>query len=880
MRAVSERWPFSGRQVEVAAVEASLSGDGPGGVVLVGPPGIGKTRIVQQMVDGAADTVDHVYLRGAAAHSAVPYAALNVLLAELDEGIAGSPVLVLGALQRTFGGGDPRRRTLMHIDQVEDVDELSAAVIAQLARVGVVRLVLTCRNLLQAPEAFLELWKDGLLDRLDIEPLTLGATTELLSRALEACISSSAARELWTSSRGNPRYLQAATKADVAAGKLFCHDGVWVAQQAPGLRSAPSVDDRALTELIALPADERAVVEVLAVAGPLPVRILLQAVQADSLDALQIRGMLKPATGDVPALGLSFDVFGDVVHGRFLSTAGLFALETLNRLRDEPGMPARGRTALAAWALGRGFPTTDPDLVSLARLANDHGLDQLAGRFLDALQTGRTTSSALIEGARQEWLDGRTADALATLEPLLTPGPTHEIALPEWVRARLLVSRLLAGVPGREKEMAALLDDVRAQLQRETAAPEDLQGELALAGLEAHAFEGELDRVCEYAPGILATSGQDSRWTIRIRGLLGLAQTGVGAQEQAIRTAENVVARLRDAPAGLIEHEYERATAHLFWALFMAGSWDECFDMLADRRDRSRTPFTGEDDPLDTAEGVVLSYLGRSSEALPKLVPALSQLRVRDRHGLLPLAEAAAAYSHALDGDPDEAVRHLRAIDLNPQRYSWSLREAVLYFRLLTEAWLETPDAAAVHFLQHARQLESTGNRGVELLFLCQAVQLGRYEAADSLAASAAASQGRMAHLAGKLAKGLSSGDPDSLKQAAFEALELGNNNLAGDLASLSIDHLSDADDPMIRVHAEQILRRTSTPARRHVRHKLLSARERAIARKVAQGVPNKEIAQQEHISPRTVEGHVHRIMSKLGLSSRKQLSLIFGREQ
>jgi DNA-binding NarL/FixJ family response regulator len=48
----------------------------------------------------------------------------------------------------------------------------------------------------------------------------------------------------------------------------------------------------------------------------------------------------------------------------------------------------------------------------------------------------------------------------------------------------------------------------------------------------------------------------------------------------------------------------------------------------------------------------------------------------------------------------------------------------------------------------------------------------------------------------------------------------------------------------------------------------------------VAQGVPNKEIAQKEHISPRTVEGHVHQVMSKLGLSSRKQLALIFGQQQ
>jgi DNA-binding NarL/FixJ family response regulator len=56
----------------------------------------------------------------------------------------------------------------------------------------------------------------------------------------------------------------------------------------------------------------------------------------------------------------------------------------------------------------------------------------------------------------------------------------------------------------------------------------------------------------------------------------------------------------------------------------------------------------------------------------------------------------------------------------------------------------------------------------------------------------------------------------------------------------------------------------------------ILSERERKIARFVARGASNKVIAEAEHVSVRTVEGHVHQILTKLGLSSRKQLALIF----
>ncbi len=52
-----------------------------------------------------------------------------------------------------------------------------------------------------------------------------------------------------------------------------------------------------------------------------------------------------------------------------------------------------------------------------------------------------------------------------------------------------------------------------------------------------------------------------------------------------------------------------------------------------------------------------------------------------------------------------------------------------------------------------------------------------------------------------------------------------------------------------------------------------LTARERQIARLVAQGMSNREIAEQLVLSERTVEGHIANIFSKLNLSSRTQIA-------
>lgn len=53
----------------------------------------------------------------------------------------------------------------------------------------------------------------------------------------------------------------------------------------------------------------------------------------------------------------------------------------------------------------------------------------------------------------------------------------------------------------------------------------------------------------------------------------------------------------------------------------------------------------------------------------------------------------------------------------------------------------------------------------------------------------------------------------------------------------------------------------------------LLTPREREIARLVAEGLSNRSIAQTLVISPRTVDGHVENILSKLGFGSRAQIA-------
>lgn len=870
---VHGEWPLVGRDDEIEDIREALLDDECRGVILIGESGVGKTALAQSIARDLEDTFELVYLRGSALASKMPYGAMSFVLSDLDDAIVDNPLMLLRGLQELYTEREDGRKTIILADNLEELDPSSSMAIAHLARVGAVKLIAICQTVDSSPEEFGDLWKDGALRRIDIAPLGLASTSRLLSAALNAPVSRAVATSMWHTTGGNPLFLQALAREQVDTGEMLERDGIWVAKPSATPKTRRSMADWVMVRVRRLPPEEREALELISVVGAIPLNLLLRFVPSSAVDALQQRLVIHIQRRDVPLVRIANGLVSDVVRTQVPVGRGRELMRALATEARQWDIPALARMTFASWCIDCGADIGAESLINAACLANRHRQGALALRFIRAIPNYSAFPQAVIEEAKALGVDSDITGGLTILDQFLKTHTAPELA--DWVEVRLLQCRLLMRSPIRYAEAEPLLTEVRERLAAEDAAPDvgrltedadELAAELAV-------YNGRYAELLEEF-GHLRTDSVGDHQNHVILGWVAEALAMTGRQDDAIRLATSVLSRLLDTSKDSLLHE--AAMARLFKLMVLAGRWTECIEMASAPTDRGgETVYDGS--AAEFAEGCMLAYAGRGPEALDKLLPALSQMRVRDRHQTLPIAEATTAYAYALAGEAHAAQEHLARADHRPERLSWHTSRALEYFATLATLATKAPVEVAERMLELADEDRARGNHGHELMFLCQAVQLGLESAADRLVSSALASQGPFAEVCALYGKGTASRDTHQLLAAAERASELGNCRLAADSARLAAQLAQESGDHSTVTGAEKVLRDVGAPgvAGRRGALESLTERERSIAVLVAQGRTNRDIAQLMCVSVRTIEGHVYRLFSKLGVSSRSQLALL-----
>ncbi|MFF9525217.1 LuxR C-terminal-related transcriptional regulator [Streptomyces achromogenes] len=179
-------WPFTGRSEELERVRAASAGGRPG-IVVTGPAGHGKTRLITEAVRG----LDHVRVTGTPEARDLPLAAFAHLLPD---------TVSLHRAVRALSGV----RVLV-VDDAQLLDETSAALVHQLALHGRTRLIVAAADGAPAPGAVSRLWTGELLPRLPLGPLPPEDTARLLAGA---ALEPLTVRRLHQACRGDLRLLR------------------------------------------------------------------------------------------------------------------------------------------------------------------------------------------------------------------------------------------------------------------------------------------------------------------------------------------------------------------------------------------------------------------------------------------------------------------------------------------------------------------------------------------------------------------------------------------------------------------------------------------------------------------------------------------------
>ncbi|KAF3468708.1 helix-turn-helix transcriptional regulator [Streptomyces sp. Tu 3180] len=244
-------WPFTGREDELDLVRRSLTG-ARRGLVVTGPAGRGKTRLVTEAVRGT----DCARVTGTPQTRDLPFAAFAALLPE--------PVTLHRALHLLSG-----TRTLL-VDDAHLLDDASAALLHQLAVQGRTRLLVVVTDGEPAPAAVSRLWTGELLPRLALPELSREETARLLAAGTRHALEPLTVNRLHRLCGGDLRLLRELLAAVREQGRLVRVPGTDAWAWRGPVPLTPVVRERTARLLDRARPEERETLDRLAFAEPLP----------------------------------------------------------------------------------------------------------------------------------------------------------------------------------------------------------------------------------------------------------------------------------------------------------------------------------------------------------------------------------------------------------------------------------------------------------------------------------------------------------------------------------------------------------------------------------------------------------------------------------
>jgi DNA-binding CsgD family transcriptional regulator len=830
---------------------------------------VGKTRLAREALTLAyAGELPTRWAVATQAASVIPFGAFAQLLPDLSERAPDQTELLYRAARALREAASPRRLVL-GVDDAHLLDGVSATLVHQLAATSAAFVVVTIRSGEPVPDPILGLWKDGLTQRLELQPLSRGEVEELVVAVLGGQVDGLTLHRLWTATQGNVLLLRELVLAGLEFGQLERRDRFW--RWSGPLGVTPRLAELIEARLGRLEGSERAALELLAAGEPLGPLVLAQLTAPGATEALERRGLVAVERhGRRFEIRLAHPLYGEVLRHH---TPWLHARAAHRQLVDALGaLGMRRREDLlrvATWQLDAGGPAPPELLTAAARRAGSAFDDSLAERLARAaVEAGGGVDAGITLGQalhRQR----RFPEAEEVLAGLATQASSDK------QRTELAVDRAAnLWLLHRYGDGIELLQRVDLEVS-----DGDQRNRLAIARAEYLILSGRGDEALDELSAVLSHDPTDPVAYARAVYVAAWGLVNAGRTNEAVA----VIGRLKtieDSWANDMPWLRLEINEMLMVSYLLLGRFDEA-EVIAEadyrRSIADRWPWgvkiaaagLGQ---IALERGQMRTAVRWGQESLAQ-IPTRGDAALHLFHLVLPLAVAGLA-------DAAEAALHEVSVEQLEASGLWLLE--VEQARWWIAAARGDLSGAVERALRSADRAESMGINDSLAVALHNVVRLG----------GAAKVAGRLRDLAGRVdgplvplyavhAEALVTKNGAALDEVATSFEAIGTMLLAAEAAAeAAIAHRTAGHEHAARASAARsklladLCEGARTPALRRLEQPPeLTRREREIAGLAAAGLSNRAIAEQLVVSVRTIDNHLQHVFDKLGIRSRQQLA-------
>ena len=843
-----------GRDELVAGlVEAVCHG---GSVLLAGPAGVGKTRVVREAL--ATPLIRRRHVERFVATESSRHIPLAPFISLLDEAGAGDLTQLLAGVRARLLAYADDRPLVVAVDDAHLLDDSSITLVVELINRGDAAVVLTARTGDEIPHSITSMWTSGTVDRIEIADLDQADATTLTEALLSGPTDDSLAGAVFGASGGNPLLIRELVLDGVASGAIAEADGSWCLEHplSPGARLHEVVGARTGR----LDADVLRVLEMVSLGEPLDTAIFSDD-EGRALDELERLGFVRlEQTADALLARCDHPLVGETIRSGVSTRRAVGHHRTLaERLSELSELRAGDALRIARWWAAAGTSPPPTTALAAAREAlRSLDLDQADHLATLALVHSDSFEAHLILGEVRRFRrrSSEADDCYARAQALAPDDEALGVATHH--RAWIHIHQL--GDPARAIE---LLEGAASQV---TEATTRLDLERAAANFSG--MFGRYHDVKRANERLLETPGLDGGSRNAALGNLVYAQVMLGELPQ-------VEERLDAMDASSDQPDLDDLT----WAL-RCGVAIQRGDLVGgEQRTAEHIEACRRSDLVHGAAATMfvqlLSYRS-SPELLPAVDHTLTELTRADPFGVLPMALGIAACARAQAGRADEAIDALEQVgddltDVRALPFVGRGRASVL-------ALTGDIDRAVETAVESGREALSTSHVAFALTALHDATRFGGAAlVADEMMAAAVDPEAHLLRAFAADAEAMRDGDGKSVLLAATSFAGLGAPALAADAAARATDLLDPSSETARQAHAvSKLLSRQTGDLLVRAPAEIpdqLSDRELDVASIAAEGTASRDIAAALYLSVRTVDNHLRRVYRKLAVDGRQDLA-------